>query len=109
MRWADLGPMPGRRPSSSTKLCTGPSYGEANGSRLTERAAEAAEIEAAGDGAHPLGLQLLSAPQPVTHGCDDEVLEHLDVVRIDDIARDRHRLELTGARHHRRDLPAAGG
>ena len=66
MRCADLGPMPGSRPSSSTKLWTGPSYGEANGSRLAERAAEGpcaetAEIEAARDGTHPLGLQLLGA------------------------------------------------
>src|SRR5215204_5051619 len=112
MRCADLGPMPGSRPSSSTRVCTGPSKGDAtfaSAERAAETRAETAEIEPAGDIAHPLGLELLRASHRLADRRDHEVFEHLDVVGVDHVARDPHRLNVAGARHDCGHLPATGG
>src|SRR5437588_2796945 len=88
MRWADLGPTPGRRPSWSIRSWTGPAYNES-----AEQAAEAAEVEAA----HRLLGQLVDLADGVVNGGEDEVFEHGNVGGIDRRGIDRHRLELHGA------------
>ena len=53
--------------------------------RSAEQAAERPEIEATGDRAHLLRLELLRRAERLGHGRHDEILEHLDVVGIDDV------------------------
>src|SRR5437588_4992361 len=103
MRWADFGPTPGSRPSSSMSSWTGPAYTPRPPASLTEQAAEAAEIEAT----HRLLRQGLGPAHGVMDGGEDEILEHLDVVGVDRGGIDRHRLELHGAGHPHLDGAAA--
>src|SRR5215216_2347999 len=77
--------------------------------RAAETRAETAEIEPAGDTAHPLGLELLCASHRFADRRDHEVLEHLDVVGVDHVARDPHGLDVAGARHDSRHLAATCG
>src|SRR5688572_6421095 len=111
IRWADFGPIPGRRPSSSTRFWTGPSYTLMVHVRplLAEEAAEAAgeAAEGVGDAAETLGLQFLSLAETLVHRGHDEVLQHLHVVGIDRPGVDRDRLERPGPGHHGLDDPAA--
>src|SRR5438128_7520499 len=82
IRWADFGPIPGSRPSSSTRSWTGPSYTCLLAWRLlAEEVAEARHAaEGVGDPAEPLGLQLLGLAEPFVDGRHDQILQHLDVV-----------------------------
>src|SRR2546423_2900764 len=77
--------------------------------RAAEARAEPAEIDAARDRAHPLGLELLGSSHRLADRRHDQILEHLDVVGVDHVGRDPHRLDVAGARHHGGHLPAAGG
>src|SRR4051794_15094737 len=90
MRWADLGPTPGRRPSSSMRSWTGPAY---TGLLAAEQAAQAAEL------AHGRLLELQHLGGGVVEGGQHQVLEHLDVVGVDGVGTDGDRLELAGAVH----------
>src|SRR4051794_11384427 len=104
IRCALLGPTPGSRPSSSMRSWTAPSY-----MRSEARQAQAAEItETAGDRAHLLLGQVGCCPRRVAHGSDDEVLQRLDVVRVDGLGVDRHGGELATAGHRRPHQAAAG-
>src|SRR3954465_1916626 len=103
IRWALLGPTPGSRPSSSIRSCTAPSYI----GRL-----HAGQPEAA----HPLGQrthlllgQLRRGPARITDRRDDEVLQALDVVRVDGLRVDLDRAHLAGTGDDRGDQPAPGG
>src|SRR3954471_24146734 len=102
MRCADFGPIPGRRPSSSIKVCTGPSYGFTmrrsegllgTGAEQPAEAAEAAEhrveIKSASCGAELRGLHLLGLAHRIVDRGHDEVLERLDVSGIDHARIDR--------------------
>ena len=51
----------------------------------------------AGDAAHLLGREVLSTAQAVADRGEHEVFEHLDVVGVDDLGRDPHRLHLARA------------
>src|SRR5215212_4847322 len=84
MRCALFGPTPGSRPSSSIRSWTAPSY-----TVLPEPGSEARETqdataaEAAGQRTHPFGGQLGGGPRRVADGGHDQVLQRLDVVRVD--------------------------
>src|SRR5688572_10954945 len=88
MRCADLGPTPGRRPSSSIRSWTGAAY-----TSRTEHPAEAAEVEAA----HGAGLGLLGLGHGVVEGGEHEVLEHPHVLGVDGGGIDRDGAELEAA------------
>src|SRR3989440_745358 len=77
--------------------------------RAAEARAEPAEIDAARDRAHPLGLELLGSSHRLADRGHDQILEHLDVVGVDHVGRDPHRLDVARARHHGGYFPAAGG
>ena len=74
--------------------------------QITDLAAEVTQIDPWREAAHALGLALLSLSQALTHSRDDEILEHLDVVGIDDTGIDRHRLEMAGSGDDRLHHPA---
>src|SRR6185312_10051957 len=105
MRWALLGPTPGSRPSSSMRSWTAPSYtvipsqkvaGSGAGGGLEARQSQAtAAAETAGQRAHRLRGELVGGALGVADGGDDEVLQGLDVVRVDGSGRDGERGELT--------------
>src|SRR5687767_9826210 len=101
IRCALLGPTPGSRPSSSMRSWTAPSYIE-----LHAREAEAAQ--SAGERTHRAGLELLRLARSVADGRDDEVLEALDVVRVDRPGVDLQPEHLTGAGDRGADQVAAG-
>src|SRR4051812_49622859 len=75
MRCALFGPTPGSRPSSSMRSWTAPSY--------TSEARQAHAAETAGQRAHLLLRQVARGAGCIAHGGDHEVLERLDVVRVD--------------------------
>src|SRR5205807_4517404 len=104
MRWADFGPTPGSRPSSSMSSWTGPAYTPRPPASLTEQAAEAAEIEAT----HRLLRQGLGPAHGVMDGGEDVILVHLDVVGVDSGGIDRHRLDLHRAADLHLDHAAPG-
>src|SRR5204862_6440092 len=79
MRCADLGPTPGRRPSSSMRSWTGPAYKV----RGRASAAGSAAAEQAAKIAHGLLVQLAHRGDRVSDGGQDQVLEHLDVGGVD--------------------------
>jgi hypothetical protein len=83
MRWADLGPTPGSRPSSSIRSWTTPSYPGCPSldPRQAEPAAHAAE--ALGEGAHRLLLELLRGAVGVADRGEDQVGQALGVVGVD--------------------------
>src|SRR4051794_30979233 len=90
MRWALLGPTPGSRPSSSMRSWTAPSYtvgflgfGSCGEGGSEARQAQAAAAEAAGQRTHAAGGELVGGALGVADGGDDEVLQRLDVVRVD--------------------------
>src|SRR4051794_12722727 len=90
MRWADFGPTPGRRPSSSMRSWTGPAY-MAMAASAAEKAAEPAEPAKAPEG----GLVDVVGPDHgVAHRRQHEVLQHLDVGRVDHRRVDGDPLEL---------------
>ena len=64
MRWADLGPMPGRRPSSSSNFCR--LWLALIYMRVLER--HARDVEAAGDGAHLLVGELVDTADGLVDG-----------------------------------------
>ena len=79
MRWADLGPMPGSRPSSSMRSWTGTGVDghQATELRRAGRRGHAAEAE------HRRPASSLHLVDGVVQRREDEVLEHLDVVGVD--------------------------
>src|SRR3954466_10077305 len=90
MRWALLGPTPGRRPSSSMRSWTAPSY-----TVLQPREPKpAATAEPAGQRAHRRGGAGVGLALGVADGGDDEVLQRLEVVGVDGVLRDGQRGEL---------------
>src|SRR3978361_689924 len=115
MRCALLGPTPGRRPSSSMRSWTAPSYtvllrggptvrrpgGEE--ARRTQTAAEAA-----GHRAHGGGGELVDGALRVPQGGDDEVLQRLDVVGVDGGGTDGDGDDVTAAGEGGGDQASAG-
>src|ERR1700760_1665279 len=104
MRWALFGPTPGSRPSSSIRSWTAPSYtvflcSEDVGRRGLQAGEPQPAAEAAGEGTHPAGGQLVSRTLGVADGGDDEVLQRLEVVGVDGGRRDGERGEFSAARH----------
>ena len=83
MRCADLGPTPGRRPSSSMRSWTGPAYRPVTTVAEQPPPRQAAEVEAAERRrAHACCSSRDLADGVVQRG-QHEVLQHLDVVGID--------------------------
>src|SRR4051794_3757076 len=100
MRWADLGPTPGRRPSSSIRSWTGPAYKpllRGSGPRGGSTAEEAAEAATHAEATHGLLVELVDLGQGVVQGGQDEVFQHADVVGVDRPGIDGHPLELHAA------------
>src|SRR6266700_7836327 len=91
MRWADLGPTPGRRPSWSISSWTWPAYKRLG--HLPEEPAEAAHVEAA----HGLLREVVDLADGVVDGGEHQVFEHGDVVGIDGVGVDGDRPELHAA------------
>src|SRR4051812_49880652 len=89
IRWALFGPTPGRRPSSSIRSWTAPSY-----TVCPLRPSEAGEAEApaatepAGERAHGALGELVGRALGVVQRGDDEVLQRLEVVGVDGGRRD---------------------
>src|SRR5205807_2189551 len=86
MRWADFGPTPGSRPSSSIRSWTGPAYkpllrgSGAGGASTAEQPAEAATHAEA---THGLLVDVVDLGQGVVQGGQHEILQHGHVVGID--------------------------
>src|SRR3954451_8645551 len=83
MRCAPLGPTPGRRPSSSIRSWTAPSY----------TGSETRQAQPAGERPHPVLSEIGGRARGVTNRGDNEVLERLDIVRIDGLGVDLKALE----------------
>src|SRR5438105_8039771 len=81
MRWAPFGPTPGIRPSSSIRSCTGPAYT----SGQTQHSTEAAER---------LLLGSIHLVHGIVQGGQHEVLQNLDIVRVNSVRADAHGPEL---------------
>src|SRR5689334_553861 len=96
MRCALFGPMPGSLPSSSIRSWTGPS--NTWQSQPAHPACQRPEPVVGQDG------DLLGG---VGDSADDEILQRLDIGRIDDLRVDRHRHDLTAALHGDLHQPAA--
>src|SRR3954467_10935374 len=121
IRWALLGPTPGNRPSSSIRAWTAPSYtvfleffvGRVGPAPLVGWVwSEPGGTEApggSGEGAHRLGGEFVPPSLGVPDGGDDQVLQRLEVVRVDGGGRDREPGQLTAAGHGRNDQFAARG
>src|SRR5215210_7776830 len=115
MRCALLGPTPGSRPSSSMRSWTAPSYtvllrvgrrcAAPGGSEAgqTQPAAEAAR-----DGAHRGGGELVHGPLGVPQRGDDQVLQGLDVVGVDGGRGDGEGDDVTVAGHGGRHQATTG-
>src|SRR3954447_14273426 len=101
MRCADLGPTPGRRPSSSMRSWTGPAY-MAMAASAAEKAAEPAEAPEGGL------VDVVGSDHGVAHCGQHEILQHLDVGGIDHRWVDRDPLELHPAGDLHLDHAAAG-
>src|SRR5438128_9985353 len=89
--------MPGNRENASISRATGSISVEAT----SRPDLEPGDLEAAGHRGHLLLGHPARRPERVVDRGDDEILEHLDVRRIDGCRVDRHRDELLLARHHR--------
>src|SRR3954469_11954210 len=119
MRCALLGPTPGSRPSSSIRSWTAPSYTVVlcvRSAVVSRRRSEAGQAEtatgtaqAARERAHGARGQLVGRALGVVEGGDDEVLQRLEVVRVDGGRRDGHGGDLAGTGHGRRHQAAARG
>src|SRR5947208_3417395 len=111
MRWADFGPTPGSRPSSSIRSWTGPAYtpllrrSGPVGASTAEQAAEAATHTEA---AHGLLVDVVDLGEGVVQGSQDEVFEHADVVGIDGAGVDADPLEIHAAVDRDLDHAAPG-
>src|SRR3954453_12086586 len=112
MRCALFGPTPGSRPSSSMRSWTAPSYTVSLSSGGPPRPLQAgqpqAAAEAAGERPHAAGGEFVDGAGGVAEGRDDQVLQALDVVRVDGGGCDRHRGDLALAGHGDADPAAAG-
>src|SRR3954462_9634979 len=73
-----------------------------------QQAADVAEAAERRQGAHLLLGELARGVEGVVDRRDDEVLEHVDVGRVDRSRVDDHRPKLLRAGHGRADGPAAG-
>src|SRR3954453_20355743 len=114
MRCALLGPTPGSRPSSSIRSWTAPSYtvvplcslavvSRRRRSKNRQPGPPAAPTaEAACEGTHGAGGQVVGRMLGVPDGGDDEVLQRLEVVGIDGGRRGGDRGQLAGAGHRGR-------
>src|SRR5215218_7841588 len=90
MRWADFGPTPGRRPSSSIRLWTGGAYTRGS---AEQAAAQTTEVEAA----HGLLGDLAGLGDRIPDGGEHQVLQHGDVVGVDGRGVNGDSLELHAA------------
>src|SRR3954452_13240549 len=112
MRCALFGPTPGSRPSSSMRSWTAPSYTVSLSSGGPPRPLQAgqpqAAAEAAGERPHAAGGEFVDGAGGVAEGGDDQILQALDVVRVDGGGWDRHRGELALAGHGDAYQAAAG-
>src|SRR5215211_7889671 len=100
-RWALFGPISGSRPSSSIRSWTGPSY-------IASEDQAGWQPHALGDAAQALSGQVLGLAQALVDGGGDQVAEHLDVVGVERVRVDRHRLHRLVALDPGRDHAAAG-
>src|SRR5262245_57522077 len=96
-RWAVFGPTPGSRAKDSISRATGSMSG------LDTRGLHPREAQPAGDGGHLLLGELASGAQRIVDRGDHEVLEHVDVVGVDDRGIDGHAHELLLAGDRRTD------
>src|SRR5262249_34297353 len=100
MRWALLGPIPGSLPSSSIKSWTGPSNMPVRKSEVYPSwrrrwgGWRRGAAHAAGQRSQPLLRHPGDLLGSVAHGADDQVLQGLDVPRVDDLGIDLHRNHL---------------
>src|SRR2546425_186036 len=94
-RWADLAPMPGSLRNASISRSSGAA------SRITSQPGDA-------EGADLLGHRLLDLAPGLVDRDPDQVLEHLHVLRLDDLGRDAHGEELVGAAHGHAHHAATG-
>src|ERR1700710_2668903 len=85
MRWALFGPIPGSLPSSSIRSWTGPSNTQCAAAHATGQRSELF-LRERGD--------LLGG---VSERTDEQVLQRLDIVRVDDLGVDLHRNDLAAA------------
>src|SRR3954453_14799434 len=124
MRCALLGPTPGSRPSSSIRSWTAPSYtvvplcslavvsrrgrAETRRPRAPPGPPAGPTTEAAREGTHGAGGQVVGRMLGVPDGGDDEVLQRLEVVGIDGGRRDRERGQLAVTGHRGRHQAATG-
>src|SRR5206468_2781853 len=92
-RWAVFGPMPGSRANDSISRATGSMSGLATGRGLHPR-----QAKPAGHRGHLLLREGPCGPKRVVDGRDHEVLEHVDVGRVDHrrVDGDTHELLLAG-------------
>src|SRR3712207_9439976 len=111
MRWALLGPTPGSRPSSSMRSWTAPSYtvflSSWRGAATSEAGQPQAATEAAGERPHAAGGEFVDGAGGVVESRDGEVLQALDLVRVDGRGRDGRRGDLPTAGHRVADQAAA--
>src|ERR1700722_20896974 len=96
MRCALLGPIPGSLPSSSMRSWTGPSNTQSSAAHATGQRAQLL-LRQGGD--------LLGG---VSKRADEQVLQGLDVVGVDDLGIDLHRVHLSVALEGGRAQTAAG-
>src|SRR6185437_10624967 len=85
MRWALFGPIPGSLPSSSIRSWTGPSNTQCAAAHATGQRTELFLRQ---------GRDLCGG---VTERADQQILQRLDVVRVDDLGIDLHRDDLAAA------------
>src|SRR5262245_14907389 len=102
-RCAVFGPIPGSRANDSISRATG------SISVAATTALEARDPESAGHGSHLLLGEASRGAERVVDGGHDQVLEHLDVRRVDGGRVDRDRDELLLAGHDGLHDAAAGG
>src|SRR5688572_2462237 len=99
IRWALFGPTPGSRPNSSIRSWMAPSY----------TGSEPRKGQAAGGRTHLLLGELTLRLGRVVDRGEHQVLEGLDIIRVDGLGIDPHRLELTQPGDHHGDEATAGG
>src|SRR5262245_13204905 len=100
MRCALFGPTPGSRPSSSIRSWRAPSY--------TSEAGQSHGAEATREGAHLLLGQRARAVVRVPERDHHEILERLDVVRVNDRPVDLDGENVSATVQSHRDEAAAG-
>ena len=103
IRCALFGPIPGSLPSSSIRSWTGPSNKSSQNPGRPRAVAHPA-----GQRPEPVCARMVDLLGRVGDRADDEVLQRLDVGRVDDLRVDRHGHHLAAALHGDLHQAAAG-